>query len=310
MAGPASHQPTDPVFRCGITNFRANQIKSNEELLSPIYRRIISLFDGDWLIIDSNRVFLRTYAPRLDFSYIWCEEDGESIDGHWCKPRTICLSQRATEILLHHQVISRTHLRPIVMVDAPLPGTSVLDGQGSMPPPMYSYDRQDFETIREISNPEWAAFSKKPKPLKQITIKQALKYLAEAKRIRPKNFRKGISQHTLESLSGQLELPADWIEVLKKTNGAYLNDECSLVEGERLYSFHLQKQSAMLEAEEEVMNHFIHVAEAPDGDWFSLIVPGSDSSEARVVRTSHETCDVERVWPTIAEFLDEMLRGS
>ena len=75
-----------------------------------------------------------------------------------------------------------------------------------------------------------------------------------------------------------------------------------------LLLFHREKQQYMMEMEEELSNYLVPIAESPDGDWYSLVMSCMKSTEIKVVLMSHETLRYEREWPSIAEFVYEMLK--
>ncbi len=318
LKGSSSNQPFEPEFRCGICNFRASQIKKNHVFENPLHSNIISLFNPEILSIISYKRFLQSYTPNTDFAFIWHSTDFERKRGDYgifyqdndmvCKQRGLCISKRAKDILIANKLITYSNLEPIEILENVPDNIAVLDNKAPLPTPFYSCGDIELPELKKKLEIDWINYNSKPKPVKKITFKQALKYLAEEKRSRPDDFCKALNKNEI-SIS-KIELPEYWIEVLKKSNGCFLNDECTLIPLREIQQFSQDKQKYMEKVDEEFIQNLVHVASSVDGDWYSLMITSEEHIDSKVMRISHETCQPSQEWDTIAMFIYDMLLES
>ena len=304
LRGSGSAQPIDPKFFCGTSHFKANQIKKNI-VIDKQYREIINLFEPEVLTIISFKSFSRNYIPKTDFAYIWHYEDEErESNGLLYKQRGLCISKKAKEILVQNKLISESQLSPIQIIEK-ADDIEILDGCENYPSPFYSYTHIGLEELRKKLNNEWNKHIKKIKPIKKINLNQALRLLMDSKKHRPEDFEKRLSENELKG--SIFQVPEYWIEILKKSNGGLLNNECTLVPFKEINEFHREKQAYCEDVYEDYPVNLIHVAFSIDGDWYSLINTSNSLQDSKVLRISHETCQPITEWDTIPDFLYEML---
>ncbi len=315
LRGTGSHQPLEPEFRCGTYKFEASQIKKDIIFEKSLYREIINLFDPEILSIISYRSFLRDFLPNTDFAFIWHSTDQERKRGNYgvffqekdgvYKQRELCISKRTKDILLKSNLITTNELEPIKICSTIPDGIEMLDGKALLPTPFYSCGYIDLDSVKKKLEKEWTSFISRTMPAKTITQRQALKYLLEAKKLRPEDFNKAVGKSELTKV--RISLPVYWVEVLKKTNGGFLNYECTLVPLEQISEFSKEKQKYSEEVWEDYPQNLIHVAHSIDGDWYSLELAHESEIDCRVKRISHETCQLIREWDSIAMFIFDML---
>jgi hypothetical protein len=315
LKGSSSNQPIEPEFRCGTNNFNISQIKKNNVFDRELQHDIISLFDQDVLSIISFRRILRDYVPNTDFAFVWHSTDYERKRGDCgvffqekdmlCKQRGLCISRRAKEILIKSKLITESDLETIKVYDSIPDGIELLDGKSQLPSPFFSFTNIDFDDLKEKAEAEWVKFSLKQKPIKKITFNQALKCLLETKKIRPEDFNKAPSKNEINKVN--VKLPSYWVEILEKSDGCYLNSECTLVPMREIEQFSQDRQGYSEEVYEDYAQNLIHIAHSMNGDWYSLEITTDAPTDSKVLRISHETCEPIEEWDTIAMFIFDML---
>ncbi len=304
---PKFAQNENPFLRSGHRFFNAIEIRQHNPFEKRIHRDLIPLFnpiDPLVLSISSYYRFLRDFLPDTDFAYCWlshvCEKGQTHLD-HF----DLCISKKAKNILLEQKVITNAQLEPIRLFDS-LPANAIaLDNFMPNPAPNYGYEQLTVQELHSILDLEWNKFTLNPKPQKIITDKMALDLLIRAKRERPDDFHKALAVKSLHEF--KLPLPESWLDVLLKSNGGYLNDECELLPLNQIADFTSEKQSYLLEVNEDYQQNLLHVASCVNGDWFALDISERSTATCPVLRISHEECQAIDKWPTIADFIYEML---
>jgi len=304
IRGSGAGQPKSPEFRCGVNRFYAWQIKQ-EAGVSEIHKEILSLFNPDILNIISYKRFLREHVPQTDFTYIWEGEDQETLKNNIFRHRIMCISKKAKDALIANKLISDYQITPVMVMDKPPAGVEILDGKAPLPIPYFSCICDNYQILKDKTDREYTKFLSLKKPEKKVTFKKALKYLLEAKRLRPEDFNKALTKSELNRVN--ITLPENWIEVLKKSNGCNLNYDCTLVPLIEIEGFSKERQEYSEEIWEDYPKNLLHIAHGTDGDWYSLELNDESAVDCKVKRISHETCQPIREWHSISMFIFDML---
>lgn len=208
-------------------------------------------------------------------------------------PATFSCSGRY-QILIHRDVakqmveqkaVSPAALRPIP-VAAEVPGGYTLAETSPVPRP-----RKEFLAAMLAG---FEALKNTPRPVRQVTEKDALKILRLAKKERKEDFQKALPKARKEALADTVYAPlAPYYAV---ANGGFLSDEYQLLPLERAV------------AENEVFYRDLaaeELAEKPAG----VVIGKCANGDAilfcggEVIRFSHETPEINAQWPSLPQFI-------
>lgn len=212
------------------------------------------------------------YCPRT-FSY--------------CGRRKMLIHKDAAALLIREKAIAPAALRPAAVVET-LPGGYTLDETQVKPRPTADY------MARALA--EYEALKAAPRPVRQVSEKDALKVLRAAKRERKADFGKAMPKARAEALGQTPYAPMRPYYLV--VSGGYLSDEYELLPWDRTQEcdgeFRVQMAAEeLLESKPEG----VVIAKCPDGDTVLLCADGS------VVRFSHEMPEAIGQWPTLAQFI-------
>lgn len=305
IRGNGSFQPADREFRRGISRFYANQLKKDYSA-SPLEKEIISLFRPEYLTIFGCEQILKKYTPDTDFAFWWQMSDHKNPDsGRIYRGRTTYVSRRARDILIENKIAVDQQFRAIEVLDVLPPWAELLDGQAPLPMPYFSNFDISYETAKRNNGKERVIYDKKTKPEMKVTLKQALKLLLSVKRREPGDFSKPLKQFLAEE--NPLHLPINWIELLKKTNGGYLCDECELIPYDEIEACTTEKRVEGKENYEEYKDSYVVIAKSIDGDFYVLNIDQQKDTDCPVLRMTHEGHTPIEEWNGIAMFIYDML---
>ncbi len=255
--------------------------------------------------------FLREFVPKTDFAYT-IEDNGG--DGS-CRHRGLALNRKARDILRANRVITDKECIPVMIVDHVPKGVENLDKKYGPAEPAFTPEQ--VKQLRELEAKAWAEHLAHPKPPRAPDLKRSLSLLRARKRQTPKDFAKPASAKAIEEIAKALgrEIPAAWQQVLRITNGGRI-DKSPLACGNACIITPLKDLPQWQRSESKYYRGggaelpdsmmFIMTTELGDSIWLDSAKPmlGGD---CRVVMMSHETWSEERDWPTVAEFLEELL---
>lgn len=153
-------------------------------------------------------------------------------------------------------------------------GSVQLDEKEPTPNYYYGYKGDigdlSYEELKQLHEQAKLEYEKHPKPKKIVNIKEALSLINKEKKIRPDDFQKTLSAKISGKFNG--ELPSYWIDLLKKTNGGYLNDDCLLISIENIKDFTTEKRKQGNELFLDYPVNRISVGQSADGDWYDLVL--------------------------------------
>jgi len=313
LKGSASGQPEHPNWRTGVWDFYINQLKQNLIIDDPAYQELLQLYSlpqvresGETLKIITPRRYLRSFLPTTDFAYNW--KDVVVYNIRYCiDSRGLCFNRRVRDLLLTHRLINEDDLEMLQILDTVPVGTIVLDGDDDLPEPYLT--RQERQQHAPILAAAWKRFLATEKPVRRISLRDALKLLRKEKSARKEDFSKGAGKAVLDKVLPPL--PSGWLAVLALANGGAVNDECTLLPVEVIRT-NTQELAAAVAAtyDDYPYDHpVIVIGTAADGDWFALEDRGESTEDAMVFRITHEGFGIIYRWDSIALFISDMLSG-
>lgn len=207
-----------------------------------------------------------------------------------CGADTVLIHKDTAQLLLHEKVISPSVLRPAPVIQT-LPGGYTLDPTQPKPRPTNAYIQQMLAS--------YEALKAKPRPVRQITEKDAVKALRLAKRERKEDFRKPIRKTALPLTE---EAYAPLLPYYQVSDGGYLSEEYELLSYPQAVEQN-QQFFCRLAAEEllEERPKGVVVAGCADGDSVLLCPDGT------VIRFNHEEPVVTAQWSSLAQFIADVL---
>ncbi len=249
LSGSDGWQPKSRRFRTGVYHFDVRQIKSNANL-SPLHKRLFSLFEPDVyaLTIIAFRSYLRSSLPKTDFAFNWRQKD-EKMSGFVSRQRGLCVNRETRDILLREKLVSPQDFEAIQVVDRTPRGVERLDTRGLLPEPLLT--SHEIASWQPKLDSLWQKHIAKEKPVRSITMKEALSLLRAAKRERPDDFKKGTTLAALAKL--KLRLPSNWMALLAVANGGLLDPdgECEIVPAAELPALIAEKRKLIESLDDE-----------------------------------------------------------
>ena len=210
-----------------------------------------------------------------------------------CIPVTFSCSGRY-QILIHRDVakrmveqkaVSPTVLRPVPVV-AEVPGGYALAATSPVPRP-----RQDFlDSMRA----EYEALKNSPRPIRQVTEKEALKILRLAKKERKDDFGKALPKAKREDLVNMDY--AALVPYYSVANGGFLSDEYRLLPFDGAMAANEEFHRALAAEELAEKPAGVVIGKCADGD--AVLLCGGE-----VIRFSHEAPEINDQWSSLPQFI-------
>jgi hypothetical protein len=312
------YQMLDSRGRHGQTSADPKQYKRDAGPEDPTVRKLLRLLRSMELLkrppdFESVPRFLRKYLPDTDFACTILDM-AEYYEDVLHRQRGLAMNRRARDLLKAQGLVEEEHLKPVLIVERPPKGVENLDRRYGPPEPAFSPEQ--FARIRELEAQAWAEHLARPKPPRALDLARSLALLRLAKRRAPKSFAKPAAQKAIDQAAQALgvEMPVAWQKVLLITDGGRL-DRSPLAEGHACLITPIQNLAKESRAERAYYREI--GAELPDSLLAVMTTEFGDSvwldtsrlhgnGDCRVVLMSHETGEA-REWPTVAEFLEEVL---
>lgn len=190
-------------------------------------------------------------------------------------------------LLLQSKAIPARSLQPVLVTDR-CPGGYTLQKTKKQPRPNAAF--------REQMLFEYRTLKANPRPVRQVTEKQALTAMRKAKSGQKDMFKKKMSKEQAEALLQTQYAPLSPYYLI--ANGGFLSSEYELLgykaarETDREFFQALEKEELLENPPEGIV-----IGHCADGDHVLLEKTG------RVIRFSHEEPDVVYDWPNLAQFV-------
>jgi hypothetical protein len=211
--------------------------------------------------------------------------------------------------------VTEGECRGVVVLDEPYQGAEVLDRKYKKPEPLFS--RKALAELRARTEQALVESLRSPMPVRAPSLTRGLSLLRARKRRQPKGFAAPARAKVLHAASGALgqPIPEAWQKVLRVCNGGRIENcelasgmACTIIPIERVSQQWRQEADYYRQVGAAVQDSFMLVMQTEVGDsiWLDTARLQSEG-DCRVVLLSHETGGEERTWPSIAEFLEELL---
>ncbi len=257
--------------------------------------------------------YLRDYLPDTDFAYtMWdtCNSPGEVV-----RMRGLAMNRKARDLLRANGVVTDAQCKAVLILDKPPKGVENLDKKYGPAEPAFTAEQ--MARLRELEAKAWAEHIAHPKPPRAPDLKRSLSLLRARKRQRPTEFVKPASAKMMEEAAKTLgkKIPAAWQQVLRICNGGRIDksplacgNACIIVPLKDLPQWQRSESKYYRGGGAELPDSmvFVMTTELGDSIWLDTAQEKPDG-DCRVVLMSHETWAEERDWPTVAEFLEELL---
>jgi hypothetical protein len=260
-----------------------------------------------------SRRYLRKYVPDTDFAYTITDY----VEGSRLRRRFhgLAINRKGMDLLKANRIASDKECKPVLILDGVPEEVENLDERyGSAEP---AFTAEQMTRLRELEAKAWAEHVAHPKPPRAPDLKRSLALLRSRKRQTPKDFARPASAKAIEEVAATLgrELPNAWQQILRICNGGRI-DKSPLADGHACRIMPITELAKWQRSESEYYRGigaqlpnsmlFIIHTEIGDSIWLDTANPKADG-DCRVVLMSHETGEEERDWPTVAEFLEELL---
>jgi hypothetical protein len=313
------YQTLDPRGRHGQTSAEPQQYKRDAYPADPAVRKLLRLLRSMELLkrpdeFDSVPRFLRKYLPDTDFAYT-VRDMADYYDGVLHRHRGLAMNRKARDVLKAHGLVSDEACKPVLILQRPPPGVENLDRRYGPSPPVFSPEQMAH--IRELEAHAWAEYVAHPKPPRAPDLARSLSLLRSKKRRAPKNFARPATPKAIAEASKALDttIPVAWQKVLRVSNGGRI-ENCALAAGQAALLIPAEKLAKSRQTEADYYGDIGAKLPAPlllvisteigDSIWPDTARP-KPGGDCRVVLMSHETGEEQREWPSIAEFLEELL---
>lgn len=213
-----------------------------------------------------------------------------------CGVRTVLIHKDTAAMLIREKVLREAWLEPVPVMEQFPDGYEIWNAEYREPP---------SAAAREKLLEQCEALKAKPRPIRMITEKEALKRLRKAKKERKDDFPKALpkAKHALLAESEYAPL----LPYYAVANGGYLSEDweyellCRERAEEETKDFHTAMAAEELLVEKPAGVVF---AKCPDGDAVLLCDDGI------VRRYSHEVPEAIEEWPSLPQFFADVITDS
>lgn len=274
--------PTQTVPFAAVSGYRHRGENEDAlvEKLGGMLPRVMELCYDVW-DVDLPEVFRACDLPEGGIVCAYLPEGGRPL-----RPPTILIHRAAAELLVGEKALSWKDLIAVPVVEEFPAGYRVRETAPLHLP---------AESYIDAGMKQYESLKQNPRPVRQLTEKDALKLLRSAKKERKEDFTKALTR---------LESDSPLLPYWKITGSGYLSDEYELLSpdtaGARTAEFHAAMAAEELLAEKPTGIVF---ASCPDGDAVVLTPDGA------VERWSHEGPEVLEQWPTLAQFFGDAIQS-
>jgi hypothetical protein len=310
----------DPRARHGQSSVFSKNYKRNVGPSDPSVKKLLSLLRSMELLKRPPEFggvdrYLRRYVPATDFASTIT--DWSSTVGEYSRRRGLALNRKARDILKANRIVADENCIPVLVVNRPPKGVENLDRRYGPAEPTFS--REQLKRIREIEAAAWAKHRANPKPRRAPDLARSLSLLHSRKRGATKCFVKPATPKAIAQAEKALvmKIPACWRKVLQVSNGGRVDNSplaahqaCLFLPAEKLAKSRETEAEYYRDIGATLSRSLLCVMQTEIGDsvWLDT-AKKKTNGDCRVVLMSHETGDVEREWPTITEFLEELLEA-
>ena len=253
--------------------------KKNIQAAGGMLPKIAEVFH-ELQMVDLPDCYLASDLPQGGIAYAYIPTTF-SCSGRY----TILIHRDAAKQMVEQKAVPPTALRPVQVVGE-VPGGYTLVETSPVPRP-----RQDF---LDAMLAEYETLKNSPRPIRQVTGKDALKILRLAKKERKDDFRKALPKAKKEALADTAYAPL--MPYYSVANGGFLSDEYQLLSCDEAVAENEEFHRAL--AAEELADKPIGVVIGKCADGDAILLCGSD-----VIRFGHEAPETTAKWPSLHQFI-------
>ena len=247
--------------------------------------RLAEMFSD--LMIALPRCYLAAELPAGGFSSAFMPPDSRFGSGR----QQILVHRDTAAMLLRRKALQDSQLVPVPVLDAFLPGYE---------PVVTARQEAPAAAVRDELLKAYEALKATLRPVRMVTEKEALKLLRAAKKARKEDFGKALPRAKAALLA---DMP--WVPLVPYwliAQSSYLSDEYELLSPDRAAEETAAFRDAL--AAEELLPDKpdgVVIAACADGDVVLLLRDGA------VIRFSHEAPEALNSWPTLPQFIADVL---
>jgi hypothetical protein len=298
-----------------VANLAGYALRSDAKFGDPVRDELLALaksMSRRRLVIITCPIFLRAFLPHTDFAFTVRDSQSEDIITRECG---LAINRRTKDILIGNRLVTEAECRGVVVLDKTYQGAEILDRKDRTLVPCLS--REKLDVWRARAEEAWAEFLRNPKPVRAPSLARALALLRARKRRQPNDFAPPAKAKDFQKACDSLgrPIPEAWQLVLRVCNGGKI-EQCEMACGEactitplaKLADERRREADYYREFGAQLHNRFLPVMRTEIGDsiWLDAALPQPEG-DCRVLLMSHETQDEDREWPSVAEFLGELL---
>jgi hypothetical protein len=314
----AGFQTLDPRGRHGQWSVFAEQYKRDAGPKDPVVKKLLALLKSMELEkrgpdYGSFPRFLRKYLPDTDFAYKI--RATYAADPPNFRYRGLAMNRKARDVLKANGVVTDDLCQPVLILDRPPRGVEDLDRRYGPGEPAFS--AEEMTRMREREAAAWADHVAHPKLVRAPDVARSLSLLRSRKRRAAKNFARPVVPKAAADAESALgvPIPAAWHKVLRISNGGKIENNplacgeaCLIIPAEKLAKSQREEVDYYRDIGAELPISLLVVMQTEIGDSIWLDTARQKSGgDCRVVLMSHETGEEEREWPSVADFLEELL---
>jgi hypothetical protein len=289
-----------PEYRNGARSFTKAFFRRDASFGQSDADALVCQFDSNDLQLGSYGEFARAFLPNADFAYLW----GAALT------TVLCCNAHARRILVQNNILTTDEFDPIWIWDWARSGATMLDDPQIPCRLGHRFTPERWQAIRADVEKRWLDFISHPKPERPSDLRTTLRKL---KSLREAVSREGFterkpSEAMLEAEVARLPgIPPAWSEVLKTINGFFINN-WEVQPLSLLADFHRELDEGARHMNPQLPTRLLHITSDGCGDWHSLDLQSvNEKGDCRVLEFDHEATAIRCEWPSIADFLHDML---
>jgi hypothetical protein len=314
----AGFQSLDPRGRHGQFSAFPEQYKRDAGPKDPIVKKLLALLKSMELLkrgpdYGSFPRFLRKYLPDTDFAYtIRATYDAEPPR---FRHRGMAMNRKARDLLKVNGILTDDLCQPVLILNRPRRGVEDLDRKYGPDEPAFT--PEEMIRMREQEADAWAEHVAHPKSVPAPDLTRSFSLLRSRKRLAPKDFAKPVTHKGLTDAEIALgvRIPSAWHRVLRISNGGKIENNplacgeaCLVIPAEKLAKSQQEELGYYRDIGAKLTDSMLVVMQTEIGDsvWLDTARKKPDG-DCPVILMSHETGGEQREWPSVADFLEELL---
>jgi hypothetical protein len=225
------------------------------------------------------------------------------------------MNRKARDVLKANGVVTDDQCQPVLIMARPPQGVEDLDRKYGPDEPAFT--PEEMLRMRELELVAWAEHVGHPKPVRAPDLTRSLSLLRSRKRRRPKNFAKPVIPKAIADAEAALgvTIPSALHKVLCISNGGKIENNplacgeaCVVSSAEKLAKSQQEETVYYRDIDAKLSDSMVVVMQTEIGDsiWLDT-ARKKPSGDCPVILMRHESGEELRDWPSVADFLEELL---